>query len=66
MYVEFARDKAKLLLRRHSPDSRGFGARIVPLTGLGNADISTAGCSANAASTSTAQTLNPLAFITAT
>jgi hypothetical protein len=23
-------------LIRHSPDSRGFGARIVPLTGSGN------------------------------
>src|SRR5215468_5442500 len=24
------------MFSRHSPDARGFGARIVPLTGLGN------------------------------
>ena len=31
-----SRKLAYFLLIRHSPDSRGFGARIVPLTGSGN------------------------------
>jgi hypothetical protein len=29
-------DEKVIRLIRHSPDSRGFGARIVPLTGSGN------------------------------